>query len=266
MRRFGCRAPQGACVPSTRSVGHAPGEPVPGDVALRALDEPSDTGTRRERPCSTGWFRLTGRGLEERAGGCEKAVIGPRPGGDELGFQTEGTAYDGAVVPLKSARRRNRRPTFASPASGGEPGHPLWEADADPAALAPFPPTHPGDLLTVRDRIDYGFAPADLAVPEEEVGPLIPDGRSAFPLPTTLAGMHCSSRGNATETVSPVCPAYSNCRSTRPKGLSHYGSSRSQRYSRSSPNCLRLPSCRCGRSCGRGSCRRRAWSLCCCSR
>ncbi|MFI7293847.1 hypothetical protein [Streptomyces sp. NPDC050121] len=149
---------------------------------------------------------MAGRGPEERAGGCGKAVIGPRPGGDEPGFQAEGTVYDGAVEPLKGARRRNRHPKIASPVSGGEPGHPLCEADADPAALAPFPPTHPCDLLTVRARTDYGFAPADLAVPEEEVGRLMPDGRSAFPLPTTLAGMHCSSHGNATETVSPVCP------------------------------------------------------------
>ncbi|MDX3245490.1 hypothetical protein [Streptomyces sp. ME18-1-4] len=149
---------------------------------------------------------MAGRGPEERAGGCGKAVIGPRPGGDEPGFQAEGTVYDGAVEPLKGARRRNRHPKTASPVSGGEPGHPLCEADADPAALAPFPPTHPSDLLTVRARTDYGFVPADLAVPEEEVGRLMPDGRSAFPLPTTLAGMHCSSHGNATETVSPVCP------------------------------------------------------------
>jgi hypothetical protein len=113
---------------------------------------------------------LAGRGPEERAGGCGKAVIGPRPGGDEPGFQAEGTVYDGAVEPLKGARRRNRHPKIASPVSGGEPGHPLCEGDADPAALAPFPPTHPSDLLTVRARTDYGFVPPTWPYPKKRWG------------------------------------------------------------------------------------------------
>jgi hypothetical protein len=113
---------------------------------------------------------LAGRGPEERAGGCGKAVIGPRPCGDEPGFQTEGTVYDGAVEPLKGARRRNRHPKIASPVSGGEPGHPLCEGDADPAALAPFPPTHPSDLLTVRARTDYGFVPPTWPYPKKRWG------------------------------------------------------------------------------------------------
>ncbi|WP_189939705.1 hypothetical protein [Streptomyces aurantiogriseus] len=137
---------------------HVPGEPVPVDRTLQAAHEPRATGAEWGKPWSTSWF-----------------VIGPGFTGDAPAFQAEGLLYDGAGVPLKGVHPRTRHLTVAAPAEGGEPGHLLVEAAADPAVLHAFEPTRPRDVLTASDGPFCRCVSADPAVGGEEVWRLVPD-------------------------------------------------------------------------------------------
>ncbi|WP_327318629.1 hypothetical protein [Streptomyces sp. NBC_01235] len=180
MRRLVRPARYGAHVPPTLFVGHVEVGSVPVDRALPGRVRAAHDRHRAGKVLVDEVVPVDRTGA--RGAGGRLVGGGDRPQGlsdDGPGFHAEGTVHDGAGVPLNGVHPRNRHPTITSSVSGGEPVHPRCEADADPAAPHPFERTHPGYLLTAWDRTVHGFAPADLAVVEEEVGQLVPDGGSA---------------------------------------------------------------------------------------
>ena len=145
---------------------HAPGEPVPHDVARAQQYEPFDVGGSWGRPWATTWFRCSGEVPEGWAGPQLEAVLDLGFGMKAAGFQAEGLVWlDGE--PLQGVHpRRSGVPLPQLPVG---PFSFLVEAAANPMLGAKFQPSPLGHLDTAGDVALYRLARAELAVRDDEV-------------------------------------------------------------------------------------------------
>lgn len=165
-------------IPLDLSAWHAPGEPVPVRIALRADYAPFVVGDAWGRPWSTTWFRLRARVPERWTGRRVEALLDL--GSADLGTgptePAEGLVHDASGIPLQGLHGAEQAVTVATAADGGEHIHLLVEAAATPlvdARSGAF--TRYGNPATAGHEPLHRFRAADLAVRDESVWQLIHD-------------------------------------------------------------------------------------------
>ena len=171
-------------VPMVVEAWHAPGEPVPYEVAVRQDFEPFRVGDSWSRPWGTTWFRLTSEVPAAWANERIEAVIDLGFHHAGAGFQAEGLVWDDGV-PLQGVHPRR---TAVPLSSGGDRGCVLLvEAASNPSLGAGFQPSTMGSLETAGDRGLYRLRRADLAVRDDDVFHLLLDAEVALGVMRGLA-------------------------------------------------------------------------------
>lgn len=184
-------------IPLDISAWHAPGEPVPVRIALRADYAPFLTGDAWGRPWSTTWFRLEARVPERWAGRRVEALVDLGSGdfGPGPARPAEALVHDASGVPLQGLHGAGEPVTISAASDGGEHVRLLVEAAATPfvdTCTGPF--ARFGNPATAGGEPLYRFRAADLAVRDEGVWQLIHDieilGRLMRELPTAEPRRH----------------------------------------------------------------------------
>lgn len=184
-------------IPLDISAWHAPGEPVPVRIALRADYAPFLTGDAWGRPWSTTWFRFEARVPERWAGRRVEALVdlGSADSGTGPARPAEALVHDASGIPLQGLHGAGEPVTVSAAADSGAHVRLLVEAAATPFVdTRTGPVARFGNPATAGGEPLYRFRAADLAVRDEGVWQLIHDietlGRLMRELPTAEPRRH----------------------------------------------------------------------------